>query len=117
MPSPSLKWRIYYGDGSYFDSVQGTPWEAPRTNVQVIIQEDDRLGWEILSGNNEFYYGERGWYGANGFTFYDHLIRAKYPLIVFGRMLSNEEYAAIEKRVLDDMKSEGKPKTAWRRNG
>ncbi len=31
-------WRIYYADGSTFDSVDGEPWQAPATRVVLIIQ-------------------------------------------------------------------------------
>ena len=105
-----MNWRIYYDGGRVFTSEDGTPWDAPRTGVQIIVQEHDRVGWEILNSADEYYYeaDKRGWYEAKGFTFYEHLIRAKRPLIVFGRMVSNAEYSALLTQVKADLP---KPKT------
>ena len=114
-----MQWRIYYGDGSCFSSEQGTPWDAPRVNVQMIIQEHPRVGWEIVSNADQYYFEEesRGWYSAEGFTLWDHLVRAKMPLVVFGRMISTGHFDALVKRVMGDLEREGKPKTGWLRNG
>ena len=102
------QWRIYYGDGSVFTSEDGTPWDAPRTNVQVIVQEHGRVGWQVLNSADEYYFEEdtRGWYEARGFT--DHLLRAKHPLVVFGRMMNNDEYVALLARAKEDLPT---PKT------
>jgi hypothetical protein len=34
----SIEWRIYYADGTTFDSTQGEPWDAPGTRVIIILQ-------------------------------------------------------------------------------
>lgn len=33
------RWKAYYSDGSTFSSNDGTPWQAPRYGVQVIVCE------------------------------------------------------------------------------
>jgi hypothetical protein len=112
--SEQRQWRIYYGDGSRFTSEDGSAFDAPRTNVQLIAQQDDSMGWELLS-ESDYYYFEpdtRGWYVADLFTVWDVLVRAKQPLIAFGRMLNTEEFRQIVLRVLDELPT---PKTAWRR--
>lgn len=107
-------WRVYYGNGETFTSDQGGAHDAPRTDVQIIAQQDQSMGWELLSSSDYYYYEEdrRNWYIADVFTIFDHLIRAKYPVILFGRMISDDEFTEITKRVLDDLPT---PKTAWRR--
>ena len=42
-------WRIYYHDGSTFDSTQGVPNDAPPTGVVCIIQFSREMGREILN--------------------------------------------------------------------
>jgi hypothetical protein len=107
-------WRVYYGDGSVYTSEDGSALEAPRVNVQVIAQEDPSMGWELLS-EADYYYFEpetRNWYIADLFTVWDVLIRSRQPLIMFGRMVTEDEFREIVLRVLDDLPT---PKTGWRR--
>lgn len=109
------EWAIYYGDGSVFSDENGTPYDAPRTNIQIIVQKHKSMGWELVSGADLFYYEEsrRGFYACNstGSTLWDHLWRAKYPLVFAGRMITDEEFRQIVLKVLDELPS---PKTAWR---
>ena len=52
------RWKIFYADGSTFSSADGTPAQAPATNVEVIVQQNSRGEREILDGANtnyEFY--------------------------------------------------------------
>ena len=106
-----MKWRIYYADGSVYTSEECTPWDVPRTGVVAIAQEHDRAGWEIVDSSDQFYYeaDRRGWYHCTGWTFYDHLIRAKHPLIIFGVMLSNAEFESRMAAIREDLPT---PKTA-----
>lgn len=109
-----LTWAIYYDDGSRFTDEDGSAFEAPRTGVQIIAQADPSMGWELVSSADYYYFepDRRGWYVADLFTVWDVLIRAPRPLILFGRMVSEDEFRAITLRVLDELPT---PKTAWRR--
>jgi hypothetical protein len=40
MDEDTIKWRIYYDNGSTFDNTQGKPWEAPGRGVVCIVQID-----------------------------------------------------------------------------
>ena len=110
----SYKWKIYYGDGSTFTDADGEPYDAPRTNVQMVVQPDDHHGYELCSEFDYYYFEPEtwGWYGADIFTVWDVMVRCRQPLILFGRMLSTPEYRALVTRVLDELPA---PKTAWRR--
>lgn len=44
------RWRIYYGDGSTYSDRDGSPFDAPAGNVQVISQEQDNGRCTPLSG-------------------------------------------------------------------
>jgi hypothetical protein len=112
----SLKWRIYYGNGEVFSNLDGEAHDAPRVDVQVIVQKDASMGWELISESDLYYYEEkrRGFYACNptGSTLWDHLMRAKYPLVLMGRMITEDEYREIVQRVLKELPT---PKTSWRR--
>lgn len=41
-------WRIYYADGTTFDSIQGSPADAPPYAVICILQKDKTYGRRIL---------------------------------------------------------------------
>lgn len=44
------RWAIYYGDGSVYTDRDGSPFDAPGGNVQVIMQQQDNGRWTPLSG-------------------------------------------------------------------
>lgn len=104
------EWRIYYDDGTVFTNEDGTPWEAPRTGVQVIAQPNPTVGWYILHSADSYYWEEdrEGWSKADEYTKWDHLVRAYTPLLIFGRQISDESYRIILKKVRKDLPT---PKT------
>ena len=106
------RFAIYYGDGSVV--YDGDPFEAPRTNVQLIAFKNSQLGWELMSQSDYYYYEaeSHGWCITDQFGMYDVLTRSKQPLILFGRWLSQEDYKSVIDRVLKDLPE---PKTLWRR--
>ncbi len=105
-----MVWRIYYDDGSVFTDADGSPYDAPRTGVQAIAQPNETVGWYILTSADAFYWEEEreGWNKADEYTKWDHLIRAKYPLLVFGRMMATPDY----KKLVDKIRAE-LPKQGW----
>lgn len=98
-------WKIYYDNGDTFTSEQGTPWDAPRTGVIAIVHTNAQVGWEIVHAYDYFYYEEKvgGWRASDQFGMYDHLIRCKNPLILFGRMTDDESYHFLLKRIREEM--------------
>jgi len=108
------KWIIYYGDGSKFTWEDGTHFDAPRVNVQLIAVEDDDAGW-ILQSDAEYYYYDSDidiWYIADSFAMYDLLIRCKHPLVFFGRYIHRPDFQEILKRCLKELPGQ---KSRWRR--
>ncbi len=95
------RWIIFYTDGSIFCSADGTPWDAPRRSVQRIAscKATKYYAWYNVQSLDYFYWEEAhgGWQGGDGFTMYDHLLRAKYPCVIFGRMLSDEGWKETHK--------------------
>ena len=105
------RWIIFYTDGSTFSCVDGSPWDAPRRSVQSITSiRDGGNDWYNINMAESFYYEEStsnglavgGWHKIdNEATFYDHLIRAKYPCIVFGRMLSDGAWKHVHHKIVE----------------
>ena len=60
-----LLWRIYYADGSTYDSTQGTPDTAPSIGV-ICIKHFIENEWRI-SAFVDYYLWEQGseWWGAD----------------------------------------------------
>ena len=106
-----MKWCIYYDNCSTFSSNDGSPWDAPRVGVVLIVQEDERAGWVMACGDDYYYFEPDvgGWRNTSQFGFYDHLIRAKTPCALFGRMVDDATYAEMRRRVAE----EWGPKSGW----
>lgn len=108
-------WRIYYEDESTFSSDDGSPFEAPRTGVQVIAYRDGD-GVSLLSQADYYYYeperADGGWWHCSPEGMTLHLIRARRPLIVFGSMIKLDKFTEIEVRAIKDI---GPLKKKWRR--
>lgn len=108
-----MEWMIWYGDGSRFTSEDGSPWDAPRLNVQLIATINGSLGWDLISQSDYYYFDDQigVWFIADTFAIWDVLIRCKHPLIFFGRYISDKEYNTLIRRAIDELPSK---KSTWR---
>jgi hypothetical protein len=97
-------WRVYYDDGSCFTSQEGTPFDAPRRGVQIIVQEKDG-GHELVWGRDHFYFEPKsgGWCTSDLFGALDHLMRAERQCLLFGRWLNDDEFRELHRRVREDV--------------
>lgn len=96
------RWIIFYTDGTTFTSVDGEPWDAPRRSVQSIASYKPLNDWYNVNLTDYYYYEKEngGWNEARDlFTVFDHLLRAKYPCVMFGRMLSDENWIQSHKLI------------------
>lgn len=48
-------WRIWYADGSTFDSSQGAPWESPELYVVGITQNSNGAHYDLLASGEDHY--------------------------------------------------------------
>lgn len=98
------RWIIFYTDGSVFTSADGSPWEAPRANVQRIANSKTghEKDWYNVQSYDFFYYEQDrgGWNEARDIaTVTLHLLRASKPLVVFGAMLSDKNWQQAHRRM------------------
>ncbi len=98
-----MKWCVYYGDESVFCDGDGLPDCAPARNVQIIAQISREHGWEAVAGNDYYIWRDGRWVGVDKFGLYDYLIDPGWKRVLFGRMLTKEEYNEVWKRVSGDM--------------
>jgi len=96
-------WRIYY-EREVFTSEDGSPFDAPRVGVQVIVQEKDG-DYTLIHGRDHFYWEEDrgGWMTTEIFGAIDHLMRAKRQCLLFGRQLSDEDWRKVHERVRNEV--------------
>jgi len=104
-----MRWRIYYGDGSVFSNRDGTAFDAPAINVQVIAQESDNDAGRILMHGTSLraYYcwrdDEKQWYCTDEVGFYDYMMLMLGPKrVLFGRTLRNEAFYEVMKVAIDE---------------
>lgn len=105
-------WRIYYGDGSTFDSSQGSPQDAPGINVQVIAKAAGIDLGRLTIASKDFYWFDRGeWFGGDVFGLWDYLAQPGLKVVKFGRLISLPIFQEIMRRAVTD--SDLIPKVAW----
>ena len=105
-----MKWRVYYGDGTTFDSTQGEAWEAPSTNAQVIWQKEPEN--MLIHGNPSAGRSDLGWFTYRddwGWDihdmpgFIDYLMTYKGPkAILIGRTIPTPEFEKIRDQAVRD---------------
>ncbi len=100
-----IQWRIYYSDGSTFDSSQGIPDDAPAFGVAVIVQlaDNGRLRDSVHSGDYYVYTESGFWVGADLSGLLDRLAnRIPFSGFLVGRWDPQDEYFAILRKAEKD---------------
>lgn len=97
-------WKIYYDSGATFTESDGTPYDAPRQGLQCVVQEKDG-DYEIIHGRDHFYWEPKigGWYSSDLFGAMDHLLRSERQCLLFGRVMEDEAYRLLMKRVREEV--------------
>jgi len=97
-------WRIYYGNKGTFDSNDGTHFDAPKENVQVVLiffEKNDGMGRptrQMMSGADFYFWDGREWRQSfddpsvvSGIVFYGKWMRTEEEFEVI-RMKAVEDY-------------------------
>ena len=109
-----VKWRIYYADGTTFDSSEGTPYDAPSRGVICIVQPDIDVGRHLVHRFDFYWWHDGEWYGGEIFGLFDYLASDGHKTVKFGRTISNHQYTDIIQRAGND--PDFPRKSAWRRD-
>ena len=99
------KWRIYYGDGKTFDSMQGGAEAAPSYDVQVIVSSSSDYGRVLLRRWDWYYLRGDEWFGSDIHGLLDQLLNDRenrIRAVKQGRVLDTPTYDAIVRAALDD---------------
>ena len=107
----TLRWRIYYGDGSVYDP--GNAFDAPAFDVQMIANGNKEHGWSLIRQVDFYWYEEETdmWNGGEHFGLWDYLAQAGRKKVIFGRNTTNANFNEIFERALND--PDIPQKTGW----
>lgn len=92
---PALSWRIYYGDDSVFSDRDGSPFDAPSANVQVVVGAAG-----ILHSKDAWVWRpDTGWRPCDTAGLWDYLLNYRGPkAVLFGRTIRDDHFWEIVKR-------------------
>jgi hypothetical protein len=108
MKPSELTWRIYYADGSTFDSSQGEPEDAPSIGI-IAIKHFIENEWRI-SAFVDYYIREQGeWWGADAPGFWQYMFRPGFKVVKFGTNIKDEPFNKIMAEARNDTEG-GMPK-------
>ena len=98
-----LNWKIFYLDGTYSNK-DGPPEFAPKLGVQAIILPDFRVGRRIERSEDFYIWSPKngGWRGANHFRLSQYLYEPGFKLVLFGETLTDDDYAIVLNRAMND---------------
>lgn len=90
-------WRIYYGDGSTFDSTQGSPEQAPSTGFIVAAGYDENGRRYLMHGWDHYCYdiASNQWWGMDTAGLMDRLRRNVVHAYKEGRTVTRSEWLSI----------------------
>ena len=102
-----IQWRIYYADGSTFDSSQGSPWDAPATRVLVIPHRDPQASGGVSRASDGDYYLWKldKWFAVTYDALMFYWFIEKYPhrkACLAGETVDTETWVATVKRASTD---------------
>jgi len=104
-----MKYKVFYsGEFLEFDTEVDKP---PAIDAQVILQPQEDVGSEILTGKDYYVFRGGRWVGVDIFGLFDFLMTT--GLVLFGRTIDAKVYADIVRQAQDDRTGGQLP---WERN-
>lgn len=99
----SLAWRIYYDNGSTYDSKMGNPEDAPSHGVLVVTVADKDYGRLVLNGWDWYYFDGTEWWGADVHGLLDRLLHnLPTRAVKQGRMCPSETWRDVLDKAVTD---------------
>lgn len=93
-----IRWRIFYGDYSTFGNRDGSPFEAPMLNVQIINKETPAgpRPFKAMSADHYIWREDNQWIGCDLGGLYDYLMMYRGPkAVLWGRTLRDDLWQEI----------------------
>jgi len=102
-----MKWVIYYSDGSTISNEDTTPYAVERrTGVQVVVQTDDEIKWEMLCGTDYYVWDSRGgrpkWFKASESGLHQYLMQPGFKCVLLGYEIDRKAYNEIYNRAREE---------------
>jgi len=114
MSEGPVEWRIYYDNGSTFDSKAGAWADAPAWGIQAVVHTDPNVGWAMVHGGDYYVMASDGVpIGVDLAGVFDYVANV-LGAVKMGRMLSRAEYAEVYQAAKRDL-AELKRKTGFLR--
>lgn len=90
-------WRIYYSDGSTFDSTQGAPHEAPAEGFICSVGYDESGARYIMHGWDYYCYDldSQQWWGCDQTGLHDRLRRNVMYAYKEGRTVTKTQHQRV----------------------
>lgn len=102
MAKDVVKWRIYYGDKTTFDSTQGEPQDAPTTGVICIVQKHPAYGF-VVTAMKDFYWWQNGeWWASDQAGFWQYMFTTGYKIVTFGVSVPAPVFQEIMAKATED---------------
>ena len=92
-----IEWRIYYSDGSSFDSTQGSPDMAPSRGFVCAVGYDERGDRYIQNGWDHYWFDVKScqWWGCDRDGLIDQLCENRVWAYKQGRTVTRSEFSDI----------------------
>lgn len=92
----TIRWSIWYEDGTHCTSDEYEPHEVRRHGVQVIVQEDERSGRYNQCMDDCYVWKDGRWYGMDRFGMTIYLLTYPHPCVVlFGTTVDSDTWQRI----------------------
>jgi hypothetical protein len=89
-------WLIWYGDGSSFSSHDGSAWQTPREDVQVVFVKDVGCGVMRWHGFDWYCWEPPGeWVPHDTRAMHRYLITARNPLVIAAYAIPYRKFTQI----------------------
>lgn len=99
-----MQWRVYYTDGSTFDSTQGRPEDAPGYGIAGIVQQGEDSGRAFVLGVDFYWYdvGAACWSGGDLAGLLDHITNVVGAVKQARTLARHEDWRSVKERMLSD---------------
>lgn len=88
-------WRIYYDDGSTFDSTDGIPQDAPPMGFVCAVGYDESGKRYIMHGWDHYCFDAEQWWGMDWCGLIDRLMLGRVAAYKMGRTVTRSAFREI----------------------